>query len=176
MTRSRTARRRNDRTGLIWTATAFTDVIPVITPGDRALFVVFDPIIDVMDEGGQSQHTLLRIRGWVSCVMSSEANDDICVVQAYAMVVDASDPSQPLNPSNIDVYTREDILWTGGTMFRNTSGLATEVNRPRDWDIDIKAKRRLRSCQKVILSFWNASASTGDLEFSGVLRSLVKHR
>jgi len=168
--------RRNDKSGLVWTATSSDGTL--LSDGDTFQF----PVLVVADDitggsPGQVECTLLRIRGWVSISCTAVANNGIWLVMAGAAVYDDNDVSIT-DWRNVLPYTREDVLWTAGGHLVSPSAIPVNVAHALHFDIDIKAKRRLKSGQQVRVEFTVDSPSgAGDTTIGfGAIRSLVKLR
>jgi len=97
---------------------------------------------------GLERATFLSARGYISLHMNFEANSNNFVALAVALMhEDAGLPSLATEAAYI-----EDILWTGGQIFRNeatvgVSGASIQYNAV----FDIKARRRITDQQNVSL-------------------------
>ena len=109
------------------------------------------------------QHaTILRVRGWLS-VASLAATSATNTFTAAIYVVDEDDAA--LAPNNALLYTDEDVLWTAG--FTATG----PGNKGQNFDVDIKAMRRINSGQEMRLTM--VAAANGFL-VGGAIRALVR--
>jgi len=174
MARANRKFRRNDATGLVWTA-ASTAGTQVLSDGGDFTFPVVDVENDLSAAAGQVQCTLLRIRGWVNFIHNDPSSAGQRVIMAGAAVVDTSEVGL-LDWLNIVTYVREDVLWTGGAMRNIPSNVTIDEQLAINFDIDIKSKRRLRSGQVVVVSFSSNFAAGTEMAVAGALRALVKLR
>jgi len=165
---------RRDQSGLIWCAVATEVGIVTAAPSGTTNFSIVVMDNDVQNEAGQAHATLLRIRGWLH-VVATEADVGITQYQGGVAVHDDDNPNSPESWTVIDTYTREDVLWTFGGGVFCPALLATGYDNGHLYEIDIKAKRRLRAGQNVTLSLNVTSDSNGpDLTVTGAIRGLVK--
>jgi len=113
--------------------------------------------------------TLLRIRGWVTMVP-----DQVAGVHStgswfsYIMVVDEDAASPPA--SSVSTYGDEDVIWTSGGAFAETS--ATQAPVVDRTFIDVKAMRRIKSGQEVRHVMTNLT--DGNVLQSNVIRALLR--
>jgi len=177
MSRARRSSRRNDKSGLVWTASGQVDGRANIIPGGAFRFDICIVGSDVFPGNGQGSCTLLRIRGWLSMCVNESASGDVDWV-GLLCVFDADDaltgPSG--RPDQITSYTGEDVLWTGGGQGNQWSAVPTAVTNSMETTqyIDVRAKRRLKSGQVVSLVVVNVG--TADISVLGLQRALVKLR
>jgi len=177
MARARRSFRRNDRSGLIWTATA-SDGLALEGTAPAATNVVQFPVVNMgLDVGGgigQESATLLRIRGWFN-IVSTQSEAGNCSIMGGVAV--SEDDAAIVDFTDVANYTQQDILWTWGMNYHAPSIIMTEPDYGRFVEVDIKSKRRLKEGQQVTLNIAVAVGSTGPLFLvSGVLRALLKTR
>jgi len=129
---------------------------------------------DVGGGSGQETATLLRIRGWICLVATQNEAGNTSIMGGVSV---NEDDAPVVDFTDVASYTQEDILWTFGRCVHSPSILQTEHDYGVLWEVDIKAKRRLKEGQAVTLNVAVAVGSTGPLFLvSGVLRALLKTR
>jgi len=159
----------NRRTGrYIWSAILFDEVEMTTTPQGF-------PIVNSGDFGAQAgskEVTLMGIRGWLQ--LGQKDNGTVASTTYLGIVKkddDESTSGASQDPSNIEFYIDEDILWTGGWY---DPALATNVgNKPTGpyIEVNVKSRRKLKTGQAINLSVVN---TTGVLvHLSGVLRAIM---
>ena len=118
---------------------------------------------------GFQRFTLLRIRGWLS-ITKAVANTTSA---AIFMVIYTTDADAAVIDTRVaDNYTDEDILWTGGVAFAANGAGAVEQSPGVQFDIDVKAMRKIDTSRDVRFSF--TSTAVGAIVVSGLLRALVR--
>ncbi len=110
--------------------------------------------------------TLVRVRGWLSTRISSEAADALFM---YIGLYDEDEVSSLADV--VATYDSEDILWTGGTVRSSTGNLSG--NAVSHQHIDVKVARKITSAQELRLVFTTTFTTT--LVVSGVLRACIKY-
>jgi len=158
----------------MWTASATDGTI--ITDGGSVNF----PVLDVgADTGGtgQKEVTLLRMRGWIA-VHLIEVTAGNRILMGGASVHDTEDSTAPPDWRNVNNYTDEDILWTFGGAMRVHSALTTEIESKTTWHfpVDIRAKRKLKAGQIVLISMTYDGPATTTANVVGAVRALSKLR
>jgi len=176
MARARRSFRRNDKSGLLWTAAGVVAARENLAPGQTFIFETVIVSSDIVGGVAQGSCTLLRIRGWLSICVNESASGDADWVAVYAVYDANDDLTGPGQPQQINTYTGEDILWTGGGQGNQWSAVPTAVTNTQETTqvIDIKAKRRLKSGQSVLLVI--ANVGTADISVLGMQRALCKLR
>ena len=110
---------------------------------------------------GKQSATVIAVRGWIS-VMSPKTAVEVSMA-GYIGIQDENATSG--SPQSVATYLNEDVMWTHGTHFG--SAAITQMN----WDIDVKAKRRLHTGTELRYNF--IADVTAELEVSFVLRTLL---
>jgi len=169
MARRRSGRAVSRQKDQVWAVSLFqnTDIGSGVT-------AVLASLVDKTDwhaSGSSSQRaTLLRVRGWFSMRQETAAGVG-APGPVYLYVTNVDEDATVAIASNPNTYADEDILWTGGVQCPSL-GDATVRSFTRDWILDIKAMRKIRSGQRIDLAVTNTT--TQNVEFSGVIRSLVR--
>jgi len=176
MARAKRSFRRNDQSGLLWSAVGVVAARENIVPASSFRYDIVIVGTDIVGGQAQGQCTLLRIRGWLSMCVNESASGDCDWVGLIGVFDQNDDLTGPGGPELIASYSNEDILWTGGGQGNQWSAVPTAVTNFMETtrEIDVKAKRRLRSGQVVSLVVTNIG--TADLSTLGVLRGLCKLR
>ena len=118
---------------------------------------------------GLERATLLRVRGWLS---AAPAVEDVSTGGIFFVIYVVDEDAALVNPLDVSTYVNEDVLWTGGAQFAGQGALAIETRPSVEWEVDIKAMRKLTSGQEVRLA---AQVITGlNVRWSGTLRGLVR--
>lgn len=188
--RVRRHHRRNDRSGLLWTAVQM-DAAPAV----QATPVIADCVhmaVDVNLGTSQSHATLMRIRGSFGLTIAYEPYPSSTpfefMIPWYAFIVARDDDDLAMLPGTLNDYVDEDILWTQQGVFSGVlapltgaSAVSTTYNS-QHIEVDVKAKRKLETGRSVTLfiSMDPNAQGINDSAFSlvavGVLRSLLKLR
>ncbi len=163
------ARRVNRQKDQVWSVSLFAD-----SDVAAGATVVMASIVDDSDWQAASisaqRATLLRIRGWFSMRQQTTVGvGSPGGVFMYATVVDEDATVAVADSAN--TYADEDILWTGGMQLPSL-GDATARSYTKDFVLDIKSMRKIRTGQRVELIVTNDT--TDVVEFSGVIRGLVR--
>jgi len=119
---------------------------------------------------GFEHATLLRIRGWLSI---ARRLDQVAESSIFMMIYKNAVDDGVSDPSDVGEYPVEDVLWTGGARFPLLSGATSDVSvNPVQFDVDVKAMRRIDSAEEIRLSLISSIANT--VRISGVLRALIR--
>ncbi len=160
------SRRNKDQ---IWSVSLFNDA--VVGPGVTSNVASLVAKTDWEASSVSAQRaTLLRIRGWFS--MRQETTVGVGssgAVYYYISLVD-EDATVALG-DNPNTYADEDILWTGGA-FLPSLGDASARSYIKDWILDVKSMRKMRTGQVVDMAVTNTTAN--NIRLSGLIRSLVR--
>jgi len=120
--------------------------------------------------GGSERATILRVRGYVSFspkILTGTIAGGAFL--GYVTVVD-EDVAIDASPLLASTYIDEDILWTRGESFPFED--AGDGVRSVNWDIDIKAMRKIRIGQE--LRFVWTNSSPGTVSVTLALRALLR--
>ena len=113
--------------------------------------------------------TLLRIRGWLSVApLLGSAGSSVFAWAIYVVDEDAANVS----PLNTSLYTSEDVLASGGLVVSDTGVGDVERVVGKEWVIDVKSMRKMRTGSEVRLSI--ATDVNGAYNAFGVLRALIR--
>jgi len=168
--------RRNDKTGYVWAATSTAGIALDGSGADSAVFPILTVASDVGNGVGQAQCTLLRIRGYIDIVTTEGLDAGLSVFMGGIFVQDDS-IAILADWTQIATYTQEDVLWTFGSQCFASTALTTEHEWGRHFEIDVRAKRRLRSGESVHLSINSFASGNGpDMNVMGAIRALAKFR
>ena len=120
---------------------------------------------DWVAAAGQQGGTILAIRGWFDIVGTGTADSN---THMYIGTVD-EDVTTFADPNSAATYVDEDIMWTGGA---GKGGMSAIEGQPiARFDIDIKAKRKIKAGTSLILS---ATCNVDDdTRIIGILRTLI---
>jgi len=121
--------------------------------------------------GSSERSTLMSIRGWFaiqSRLIAGTANS-AGSLHAYIGVFDEDETSPGADLAS--TYGDEDILWIGGFSF-GAAGVGFDFAQHFNAVLDVKAQRKIRNGQKVVLSF--QSGLTTSVQVSGVQRALLR--
>ncbi len=118
---------------------------------------------------GFQRFTLLRIRGWLS-FSKPVANQSAANIFFLIYTTDAD--AGVVSPINATTYATEDILYTQGLDFAANGAGAVEATTPLNFDIDVKAMRKIDTSRDVRFSV--VSSIAGGISMSAVLRGLVR--
>ncbi len=134
---------------------------------------VIDPLVLGADWGVSASQigTLKSILGWISVAGSGASGDDIINMFIVKQDINVVDTDASLDPTQIQNYVDEDVLWTGvwqspvrqAASIENASGYTMEIN--------IKAQRKIRGDDRIILC---SRTAANEVTMSMILRSLVK--
>ena len=114
--------------------------------------------------------TVLRVRGWLSMRQTAAAGVG-SPGGIFMYIIKQDDDAVFPDGSAASTYADEDILWTGGVYVPSLGDL-TVRSFIKDWVIDVKVMRKIRTGQNLALIATNTT--TGAMQFSGVIRSLVR--
>jgi len=137
------------------------------------------PVVSMVDDFnvgvGQCEATLLRIRGYMAVHPTGDTVAGSYLAMCGAAVYDDDDVAitdwrQVVN------YTREDVLWTAGDLIRLPTTVPVHYSHAMHFDVDIKAKRRLKSGQNVRVEMTVDVPTGGQMVVIGALRALLKMR
>ncbi len=133
-------------------------------------------IVTAFDWAGQGgeRGTLMTIRGWLSiCAQNDTGVKSEGQVSWYIGVVNqgVTAPNIP-SPNASTTYTATSILDTGGHIFESIAGGVGGDRLTRDWDINVKTMRRLRSQDDVLLVIDNGTGD--DIRVGATLRALMR--
>jgi len=161
---------------LIWCASSSSGFN--IGDGGSGSFPVVDVENDVNPGSGQAECTLLRIRGWIDINLTQNDVAGIFLIMGGVTVHEVDNPIDPPDWRNVDTYTREDVLWTFGGSLRQQSIVPTDTIRGLHFDVDVKAKRKLKSGQIVHVSMTadTPTGEGGEVQVFGAVRALCKLR
>ncbi len=151
----------------IWTAVDMGNNDVLTTP--FGFNIVEDA--DWVAHAGQQSGTLMSIRGWLSA--SRQAGTAADILEMYIAVIDEDESATgaSVDPASVATYTGEDILWTGGASFPGAASDSGFRSQPVVWDINVKARRKIRSGKEVRLQ---VTTTVGEIALSGFLRALIK--
>ncbi len=114
--------------------------------------------------GGQKRATIIAVRGYL---MMRAVGVLVSDCHMYLGIMDEDVATSP-DPALAATYVDEDIMWTGG--FCKSPG-AQDARQLFHMDINIKAKRKIRSGQELRLNSIGTNAS--ELRLIGILRTLM---
>lgn len=109
---------------------------------------------------GLQHATLARVRGQVVV----EANA-VALSQVFAYLIRIDEDEALPTPRSVTNLAQEDILWTGV----GTVQALTNDRQAMNWEIDVKARRKLTNQDTIAFLYASAIATT----CSGILRGLV---
>ena len=150
----------------VWTV-VLAEEVTIPTASTQAFNIVQDS--DWSVAGSSERATILRVRGrWSFTNKFTTGSNDGGAVMAFIILVD-SDAGDP-DPSTSSSYVDEDVLWARSVeMPFVDTGTAPA---PYDWDIDVKAMRKIRKGQELRMIMSNNSADS--VRITGVMRALVR--
>ena len=145
----------------VW-ATVMLDGIDVTTT-NQAFDIVADA--DWVVIAGTRMATIRGIRGWLSIAKrtSTVAN----AMMAIGVTSENVGAAGGMVPNVVTNYADEDVMWTGG--FQGGASVSTF----RDWDLDIKSMRKIRSGKECRL--YAISDTDIDIRISGVIRAYLTY-
>lgn len=118
--------------------------------------------------------TLVRIRGCLSLTVNSLATG---VADVYMAIVKLAVGETVPDPTSALIYNEEDILWARNVNMRslNLTSVGAEFLRPVQFDVDVKAKRKLDTNTTISFVFRATAGSANNFgRVSAVLRGLVQ--
>jgi len=116
--------------------------------------------------------TLMSIRGWIG--FTAVSLTPVCTISCFIIKVDSNialtDAS--VNPSTIQNYVDEDVLWTG--QWRSSGQITGAVEAPGHvlFEINVKAMRKLRADDDIRLV--TVSNVSNCVHKTALLRTLIK--
>ena len=121
--------------------------------------------------GGFQRATVMRVRGWLSV----SADPTLTVATSYFMMIYVTDEDTAVqDPSALQTYADEDILWTGGfALAAGNAGAVEQRKAVYDTVIDIKSMRKLSIGQELRLSMISGDSGAA-ISVAGLLRGLVR--
>ncbi len=128
---------------------------------------------DWAGQGGE-RATLMTIRGWLSiCAQNDTGVKSEGQVSWYIGVINEGVTTVNIpSPSSSITYVATSILDTGGHVYESIAG-GTGGDRPtRDWDINVKTMRKIRSQDEVLLIIENGTGD--DIRVGATIRALVR--
>ena len=153
----------------LWTVVT-GDALPVTTGVTSGIGpIVIDE--DWVRGASAERATILRVRGWLSWASRlTTGNVDEGSVAAYILLADEAKATfgSALAAAS---YSEADILWTGGVIFpaQPVDGAVVPSFHTL---VDIKAMRKIRAGQRLMLIVSNIMTGTVDVSF--VLRALMR--
>ena len=167
MAHRRTRTRRSGLKSNVWSVVVLDNVL-IPSAGVEAAIVIPDEWQPAA--GGFEHATMLRIRGWLSIARITT----VVTLHTIALVIYKIDQNDTLKSAlSATTYNEEDVLWTGGLNYPTiASGLGDDGLNPVQFDIDVKAMRRITSGDDVRLSM--ISSVNNASRISGVLRALIR--
>jgi len=154
--------------------TAVTGTMLIMNTGGQQNFPVVVMAADVSLGASQAQATLMRIRGWISAVPITSSAETHGGIMGAAFVID-DDDSSTFDLTQASTFVDEDVLWQdgeNGLLIGSGAAGARSFSVGHKLNIDIKARRRLRSGQSVNIVAQTATYAT--LRVSGAMRALLK--
>ena len=156
---SRSTRRGSGKdSNLIWTTIQGIDT--VVSDSTLSADIVLDA--DWAVRVARESATVMGIRGWVAC-----AAPIMAVQVSFAAYIGLSDENAGSgSPQAVATYNNEDVMFTYGAAF-GLNAIDAAV-----WEIDVRAKRKIRTGTEVRYNFIANVAS--ELEISFVIRAVLK--
>ena len=119
---------------------------------------------DWVGAAGQPSGTIVAIRGWFDLVGDGVVESNTFL---YVGTVD-EDVTSFASSNAAATYVNEDIMWTGGC----GKGVAAIEGQPlKSFEIDIKAKRKIKAGTNLILSA--ECTVDNDVRIIGIIRCLI---
>ena len=121
--------------------------------------------------GSSERSTLMTIRGWLSVQSRPTAGVANSAGSLHAYIGVFDEDETPPGADLASTYGDEDILWTGGYSY-GAAGDMADVDQAFNVIFEVKAQRKVRNGQKVVLSL--QSGLTTAVQVSGVQRALLR--
>ncbi len=151
----------------VWTVIVLDELVVSSTTQDALIVDSTDWAVSAA--ASFERATLLRIRGWLSLTRAVT----VAVSTSYFFAIYITDEdAAAVSPADTTMYTKEDVIWTGG--FAMGAGNASSVEQPVivSLDIDVKSMRKITSASQVRLGLVSGDAAA-NLSAAGVIRALV---
>ncbi len=120
---------------------------------------------DWATHGGQQKATVLAIRGWLA---TKAVGTSSATAHMFIGVGDEDEAASQASPILAQTYIDEDIMWTGGAS--KAAGALSDGDIGY-FEINIKAKRKIRSGQEVRLV--TEASVVSQIALHGILRTLL---
>ena len=140
-----------------------TDILDVVLSGDWSL-----------GNTGFDRCTLIAVRGWMSATQTTASTAGESTAVYGAMYVTNGDvPSNSMDPSVATEFVTNDTIWTYGMGLGSMTASVGIVQH--NWELQVKAKRKLSTASRVSIAAVVAGADTGTprVSFNGCVRALL---